>query len=105
MAKRTFTIDNIATDTIAVTLSDYFYLHMDTLKYVSYQKKLQISFLCHVIILRKINYYKNSIVFHFVACNIWVFKLPGTLEVVILPTDVSAASKYKRSQTGVGIFG
>ena len=89
-----FNIDNFATDTTAVTLSVYFYLHMDTFKYVPYQKKLQINFLCHVLILRKINYYKNSIVFHFVACNTWGFKLPGTLEVVILRTDVSAASKY-----------
>jgi len=40
-------------------------------------------------------------VFHFVACNTWVFKLPGILEVVILPTDVRKTSKYKRSQTGV----
>jgi hypothetical protein len=27
--------------------------------------------------------------------------LPGTLKVVVLPTDISTASKYKRSQTGV----
>jgi hypothetical protein len=84
-----------------VTLSVYSYLHTDTFKYVSYQKKLQINFLCHVLILRKINCYKNSIIFHFVACNAWVFKLPGTLEVVILPTDASMASKYKLSHTGV----
>ena len=76
-------------------------VHVDTFKYVSYQKKLQTNFLCHVLILCKINYYKNPIVFYFVACNTWVFKLPGTLEVVILPTDVSTASKYKRSQIGV----